>query len=205
MIRGFLDIIAQRSERRSRVQRLVLTEPLQRFKDVQYFGSYPTFQSVARSLAKQTHAIVESLLSDDAIPDWARVADSATPQQLTDLAILCSHCLMQFTIKNVNRATTSGVDAGASADLSDLVHLMYGYFATKSPSGAITFEESLQCRNLEDDLDIRDLTRLLDQLMGIEGRDNSHREIKINKLRDLLTSHAQAFAYRVHGIHATEP
>jgi hypothetical protein len=201
MIRGLLDIITGRSEYRNRIQRVALVEPLQRFNDVEEFGYFPLFKSLARALAKQTSLMVESLLSDQAIADWASAGESATVQQLRDLGIFCSHCLVQFAIKGMHaKPGAARLPAGLTADLSDLVRLMYGDFATKSPLGAITFDESLQSRNLDDAVEIRDLTRLVDQLLGIECADNANRDVKIEKMRGLITAHRRAFAYKLHGI-----
>lgn len=199
MLRGLLHIVTGRSERRNQIQRVTFTEPWRRFNDVEnrYF---PPFKSLAKALARQTKLMVESLLADAAIPDWASAGESAQAQQLIDLSIFCSHCLVQFTVNSVEpKSVDTSLPAGLRTALFDLVHRMYGDFATKSPLGAITFDESLQSRNLDDDLEIRDLTRLLDQLMDIDGSD-SHREVKIQKLRTLLTAHRRAFEYRLHSV-----
>lgn len=201
MMRNLLDIITGRSERRSRIQRVTRTEPLQRFSDAESFGHFPFFKPIARALARQTNDMVESLLSDEAIPDWTSLGECATPQQLMDLSIFCSHCLVQSTIQGVKAPSAlARLHAGLRSDLSHLVYRMYGNFATTSPLGAITFDESLQMRNLDDDFEIRDLTRLLDRLMGLENGNDPHREVKIQKLRAIFTVHQRAFAYRLHGI-----
>jgi hypothetical protein len=202
MIRGLLDIITGRAERRTRVQLATLNEPLRRFSETESGGRFRCFKSIARALARQTADFAESLVSDDAIPDWASLLESATPQQLADLGIFCSHCLVQFTLQGVKgQSALARLDAaGLRGDLSELVRIMYGTFATTSPLGAVTFDESLQMRDLEDDIEIRDLTKLLDQLMGLETFDNSHRDVKVRKLKALFSVHRRALEYRLHVI-----
>jgi hypothetical protein len=70
MIRGLLDLIVRRSERQDRIHQLILAEPLQRFTVARRQGNFAQFRAVAAALAKQTTLMVESLLSNEAIPDW---------------------------------------------------------------------------------------------------------------------------------------
>jgi hypothetical protein len=201
VLRGFFDIIIGRSEPRNVIQRITLTVPLRRFNAVEDLGYFPLFKSIAKSLAKQTQLMVEELLCDSAIPDWAEAGNNVTPEQIMDLGTFCSQCLVQFTIKRLESASSNAsFPPSLGADLTDLARVMYGDFAPTATPGAITFVESLQLRNLEDDVEIRDLTRFVDQLMGLDGHDNSCREAKIQKVRALFSAHTRVFAYRLHGL-----
>jgi hypothetical protein len=82
---------------------------------------------------------------------------------------------------------------------------MYGDFATDSPVGAITFDELLELHNFNDDLDLCDLSKLLDQCIQKATHDDLYREFKVRHLRALLTEHRRAFAYRIHNIVQVRP
>jgi hypothetical protein len=201
MLRGWLESIAGRSQHRNLIHQVTFVHPLQRFSDVEGFGYFPLFKSLAKSLAKQTSLIVVSLLSDEAIPQWTNAGESATAQQLSDLGIFCSHCLVQFALKELQaRSAGSELPADLQADLCDLVRLMYGDFASRPQLGSITFDESLQSRNLDDDIEIRYLMRFVDQLLAIEDGGDSNRDVKMRKIRELIISHSRAFAYKIHGV-----
>jgi len=182
------------------IQRATLVDPLHRFRNSHYAGKPKRLETIAKAIAKQTNLMVEALLTDAAIPDWKRAGDAATLQQIADLSIFCSDCLLQFTIKDLDRASgPAWLDADVIADILDLVSLMYGDFATGGPASGMTFDQSLQSRDPNDPDDIRYLTRLLDQLMAVEQTSaTSQREAKMQKLQGLLAEHRRAFAYTLH-------
>jgi hypothetical protein len=206
MIKGLVEIISRQSAHRNVIRQVTLIDPLRRFNEDQYFSLSKLHNRIATALAKQTNQMVEALLSDQAIPDWKRAGDCATPQQISDLSIFCSHCLVQFTIKDlqvqsVELALAWLNDGGLRADISDLTRVMYGDFVAEDRAGGLTFEESLASRDLSDPQDMRYLTRLLDQLMGlVEMRESSQRDVKIRKLRKLLNDHSHSFAYTLHSV-----
>jgi hypothetical protein len=181
------------------MQRATLTEPLRRFKSSD-FEQVAQFKAIAKAIAKQTNIMVASILSDETIPDWKRAGDYATPQQLADLSIFCSDCLVQFVIKDLGPESALGrLDAGLIADIFDLVRVMYGDFATGDRSGRLTFEESLRARDIEDPHDVQYLTRLIDQLMDVSPASaTSQNGRKVEKLRVLFDEHRRSFAYTLH-------
>jgi hypothetical protein len=201
MMKSFLHIISRQSARRSGIQRVSLTDPLRRFDDSD-FGQFTLFKTLAKAIAKQTNIMVESILSDEGIPDWKSAGDYAAPEQLADLSIFSSHCLVQFAAKDLKlESVLVRRDAGLIADMFSLVRIMYGDIATGDPMGGLTFEESLQSRDINDPNEILHLTRLLDQLMDIpQEPNNSHRDAKILKLQKLFDGHGRAFAYTLHSV-----
>lgn len=200
MTRTLFEILSGRSARRSEIQRVSLTDPLRRFSDSD-FAQTKLFETLAKAIAKQTNVMVESLLNDETIPDWKRVGDYATPHQIADLSILCSDCLVQFSIKELKlESVLVRLNAGLIADILNLVRLMYGDFVTGDVNGRLTFEESLESRDINDPQDIRYLTRLLDQLMNIPQAPKNTRDVKVQKLRKLFSEHRRAFAYTLHTI-----
>ena len=206
MIRGLLESVSKKSAHRTLLQQITLADPLRRFNNNRNFSSSKRYNPIAKALAKQTSLIVEAILSDQAIPDWREAGDCATPQQISDLCILCSHCLVQFTAKNmqvesVELALAWLDDSGLRADIWELISLMYGHFAAGVGTGGLTFEESLVLRDLDDPQDLRYLTRLLDQFMDVaQVPENPRREIKTQKLQKLFAAHQRAFAYTLHTV-----
>jgi len=206
MIKGLVEIISRKSAHRNLLRQVTLTDPLRRFNDNQYFSSSKLYIRIAKALARQTNLMVETLVSDLVIASGEKVGDRALVQQISDLSIFCSHCLFQFTVNDLKlRSDELAVawldDGGLRADISDLIHLMYGDFAAGYNPGGLTFDESLASRDLDDPEDIRYLTRLLDQLIGLTGLPQSpRREIEIQKLRKLLCAHTRAFAYILHTV-----
>ncbi len=201
MTKSLLEILSKRSTHRIEIQRGSLIDPLRRF-NASDFAQFKLFQTIAKAIAKQTNLMVESLLFDEEIPDWRRVGDHATRHQIADLSILCSDCLVQFTIKDLKlEPVFFQPNAGLILDIFDLVRLMYGDFATGDAIGRLTFEESLGSRDVNDPQDIRYLTRLLDQLLDIpRAPKNMQRDVKIQKLRRLFIEHRRAFAYTLHSV-----
>jgi len=201
MMKGLVEIISRKSAHRNMLRQVTLTDPLRRFNDNQYFSSSKLYNRIAKALAKQTNILVEALLFDLAIPDWKKVGDRATVGDISDLSIFCSHCLFQFTVKELQfqSAVAWLDDGGLRADISDLIRLMYGDFTSGYRTGGLTFDESLASRDLDDPEDIRYLTRLLDQLLGLtEAPESPRREKEIQKLRKLFGAHTRAFAYILH-------
>src|ERR1700737_4585673 len=101
MIKGLVEIISRKSAHRNMLRQVTLTDPLRRFNVNQYFSSSKLYNRIAKALAKQTNLLVEALLFDLAIPDWKKVGDRATVGDILDLSIFCSHCLFQFTVKEL--------------------------------------------------------------------------------------------------------
>jgi hypothetical protein len=206
MIKGLVEIISRKSAHRNMLRQVTLTGPLQRFNNNQYFSGSKLYDRIAKALAKHTNLIVDALLSDASIPDWRKAGDRVTVQQVSDLSIFCSHCLFQFSVKDLQNqldesASARLEDRGLRADISDLIRLMYGDFVTGAHTGGFTFDESLASRDLEDPEDIRYLTRLLDQLMGLtEVPEGTLREREIQELRRLFRAHGRAFAYTLHTV-----
>lgn len=193
-------MIARRSERRQLMERVFWSEPLHRFDAAEGLGYFTLLKPLAKSLATQTRQIAESLLCDEAIADWMVAARDVTPQQLFNVGTFCSHCIVQFGLTEAARQTGKPIAAALRTYLGDLACVMYGDFAPKHEPGALTFDDSLQLRSMNDPLEIRDLTRWLDQLLAVENFENNHRELKILKVSGLLTAHVQAFAYRLHSL-----
>jgi hypothetical protein len=206
MGKGLLGIISRQTARRGRIQQVSLVDPLRRLNEDEYFGPSKLYKTIAKALARQTNLMVEAFLSDQTILDWKRIGDCATLQQISDLSIFCSHCLVQFTVKHLQNPTGKSTvawldDGGLVADISDLARLMYGDFASGSRTGGLTFEESLASRDLGDPQDIRYLTRLLDQLLGLtETPDSSQRDAKIQRVRKLFHDHRRSFSYTLHSV-----
>ncbi len=201
MTKNILEVLSRRPSRRSEIQRVSLVDPLRRFNGSD-FAQFKLFNTLAKAIATQTSIMVESLLGDEAILDWKKVGDYATTHQIADLSILCSDCLVQFTIKDLKLdGALPPLNAGLIVDILSLVRLMYGDFATGDTFGLLTFEESLESRDVNDPQDIRYLTRLLDQLMNIpQSPKNPQREAKIHKLRTLFSEHRRAFSYTLHSV-----
>jgi hypothetical protein len=201
MIRSLLEIISRQSARRTGIQRVSLTDPLRRFNDSN-FTHVKAFKIIAKAIAQQTNMVVESVLSDDAIPDWKGAGDYASPERIADLSIFCSDCLVQFAIRDLKlESALVRLDAGLIADMFSLIRLMYGDFATGNATDELTFGESLESRDFRDILGILHLTILLDQLMNVPPEPNdSHRDAKIQKVQKLFQGHGRAFAYTLHSV-----
>lgn len=201
MLNGFFKIISRQASPGGKIQRVTLTDPLQRFNDSEYFGKFKVFRTIANGIAKQTNAMVESLLSDDRIPDWQRSDETITSLRLSDLSILCSHYLVQFALTDVrDDSAVARLETGLRAEIFDLVRLMYGDFARESSIDALTFHESLETGDLEDSQELWYLTRLLDQLIGVgQAADRGQRDAKVQKLRELFEGQ-RAFAYTLHSV-----
>jgi hypothetical protein len=199
MIRDLLHLIIGRSERQDRIHKQTLIEPLQRFAVAQRLGNLPHLSAVAAALAQQTKLMVESLVSNEAIPDWASAGRSATNEQFANLSIFCSHCIVQSTIHSVKlKCNSTRINERLLADLHGLIRVMYGDFGANSPLGAITFDELLELHNFDDELDLSNLTKLLDQCLQKAQPDDLYRAVKVRHLRALLTEHRRAFAYPIH-------
>jgi hypothetical protein len=55
----------------------------------------------------------------------------------------------------------------------------------------------LELHNFENELDLSNLTKLLDQCIQKAMHDDLHREVKVHHLQALLTDHRRAFEYRI--------
>jgi len=199
MINGFLHIFSRQSLLSSRIQQITLSEPLEHFARSGFYGKPKIFRTIATSLAKQTSFVIESLLADERIEDWSRAAESITGQRLRDLGILCSNYILHFALQEAGGgAARTRLDTGLRTELFDLARLMYGDFAKEHSIEALTFRESMESADLNDPQEMWYLTRLVDQLLGVDPlSDNSQRDLKMQKLQEHF-SDQRAFAYTLH-------
>jgi hypothetical protein len=151
----------------------------------------------------QTNVMVDSLLSDASVAHWKKAGDGATTQQISDLSVFCSQCLIQFTLMSLgSEPARVSLNPVLGADRLELVRLMYGDFSRGSATVGLTFDKSLGLGNLNDPQEIHRLTELVDQLICIQHvSDDWQREVKIQKLQELFGEHQRAFAYTLHSVH----